>query len=376
MSKPGISILLLLVLGAASGAAQTKPVEVPMKFRDGMPAIDVMVNGQGPFLFAIDTAGQGDARADTALVERLGLRKVGEARAGDSSGRNARTLDIVRIDSIGIGDLEFRDLDAPTRSYNGRSPVKIDGILGFGLFKDHLLTLDYTAKKVRIEEGSLPEANSRDIVDFEDPRGIPVIEVFVGDRGVKAQIDSGNSVGGFTLPTAIVESSRLASEPRVVGTAQTVANTFEVKQARLEDSIRLGGFEYREPTVVYPAPSDANIGAAVLRDFSLTFDQRNKRVKLAQTIWKDEPAAAGNRDSALQEYVGQYGDRTVSSDGENLFIQRPGGMRIKLLDVSKDEFEPEIAPGSRIEFIRDGSGKVVEIDVLTPSGVWEKAKRG
>ncbi len=34
-------------------------VDVPMLFRGPMPAVEVMVNGQGPFLFAIDTGAQG-----------------------------------------------------------------------------------------------------------------------------------------------------------------------------------------------------------------------------------------------------------------------------------------------------------------------------
>ena len=376
MSKLGILCLLLFVLGVVSGTAQTKSVEVSMKFRDGMPAIEVMVNGQGPFLFAIDTGGQGDARADTTLVEKLSLKKVGEARAGDSSGTNVRVLDLVGIDSIKIGEFEFKNLEALSRNYNGRGGVEIQGILGFNLFKNHLLTLDYPGKKVRIEEGSLPEANGKDIINFENPRGIPVIEVGIGNQTVKAHIDSGNSVGGFILPTGIVEKSQLASEPRVVGTAQTVTNSFEIKEVKLKDSIRLGSFEFAEPTVSYPAPSNTNIGARVLRDFVLTFDQKNKRVKLAKTMWKDEPVAAGNPNSAFQEYVGQYGDRTVSTDGTNLFIQRPNGMKIKLLDVAKDEYKPEPVPTSRIKFIRDESGKVIEINVLTPAGTWEKAKKG
>ncbi len=282
MSKIGIIILFLCFLIIVPGFSQTKSVEVPMKFRDGMPAVEVMVNGQGPFLFAIDTGGQGQARADVTLVEKLGLKKVGEARAGDSSG-NVVTLDVVGIDSIKIGELEFKNLEAASRNYNGRSATKIDGILGFNLFKDHLLTLDYPNKKVRIEEGNLSEANGKDVLNFENPRGIPIIEANIGNQAVKAQIDSGNSNGGFILPTALVEKLQFASEPRVVGTAQTVSSTFEIKEVKLKDAIRFGAFVFAEPSVTYPSPSIPNIGARILRDFALTFDQKNKRLKLTRS---------------------------------------------------------------------------------------------
>lgn len=370
--------IALFFIGQIIGLAQAKSVEVPMKFRDGTPAIDVMVNGKGPFLFEIDTGGQGDARADTSLVEKLGLKKVGEVIEGDPSGKNNRAADLVGIDSIKIGDLEFRNLAAATRNYNRRSGgTKIDGVLGFELFKNHLLTLDYSAKIVRIEEGVLPKANGTDILDFENPRGILVVKLGIGDRTVKAHIDSGNANGGFILTNSMVEKSQLASEPRVVGQAQTVTNTFEIKEAKLKDKISFGGFEYTEPTVVYPGPSpvEANIGAMVLRDYALTFDQKNKRVKLDKKGWKAEPIAQKVTNAMFQDYVGQYGERTISDDGENLYIQRPNGQKLKLVEVAKDEYFPEPMPTAKIKFIRNNSGKITEINVLNRDGVWEKAKK-
>lgn len=379
MSKFGIICLFLVAFVSVniSLKAQGKAVELPMKFRDGEPVIEVMVNGKGPFLFAIDTGGQGELRADTSLVEKLGLKKVGEVIVGDPSGKNNQTSDVVGIDSIKLGDIEFSNLEASTRDYNRRPGMKIDGILCFELFKKHLLTLDYAAKIVRLEEGSLPQANGKDILNFENPRGIPVVKLGVGNQTIDAHIDSGNANGGFVFPTERIEKLQLASESRVVGKAQTVTNIFEIKEVKLKDTIRFGSFEYPEPTVVYPGPSprDANIGAKILRDFSLTFDQKNKRVKLDKKMWKEAPSAFKNTNIAFKDYIGQYGDRTISDDGENLYIQRPNGMKLKMIGVAKDEFTLEMVSTAKIKFIRDESGKVVEINVLNPQGVWETAKK-
>lgn len=378
MSKIGIICVSLLAFFAGNVflRAQTKSVEVPMKVHNGMPAIEVMVNGQGPFLFAIDTGGQGDARADESLVKTLGLKKIREVQAGDSSGKTI-PLEMVRINSIKIGDFEFRNLEALSRGYNSRSGVKIDGILGFELFKNHLLTLDYPAKKVRIEEGILPVANGKDILNFESPRGIPVVEISIGNKKLKAHIDSGNSTGGFILPTQMVEKLELATQPTVIGKAQTVVNTFEIKSAKLIDTISFGGFEYTAPTVIYPgpSPSEANIGAMILRDFVLIFDQKNRRVKLAKKMWKEEPVAVRSVNIAFKDYVGQYGDRTISDDGESLYLQRPNGMKLKLVAAEKDEYTIEVVPNAKVKFVRDESGKIIEINVLTPDGTWQKAKK-
>src|SRR5882724_4063643 len=163
-----LAISLLLTGSFAVSAKQSSAVEVPMIARGVMPAIEVMVNGKGPFVFAIDTGGSGKARADSSLVERLSLEKIGEARGGDGSGQNAQSMSIVQFDSLSIGTLEFHNVQAPSRNYNTRPGMEhIDGILGFDLFSDYLLTLDYPGKRVRIESGQLPSAGDNGIMNFE-----------------------------------------------------------------------------------------------------------------------------------------------------------------------------------------------------------------
>ncbi len=272
---------------AASATTQTAAsvvVELPMLFRGPMPAVEVKVNGQGPFLFAIDTGASGMARADASLVEKLALPEVGEARGSDGSGANARSMKVVRMTSLTLGSLELRDVTAPSRDYNTSPRLPhIDGILGFNLFADYLLTLDYAAKRVRIEKGQLPEPDGKEILRYESARGIPVVELLVGEAKVKAHIDSGNTIGTFVLPAELAEKLSFSSQPVTMGKARTVSSEIEIKEARLKGVIRLGRFEFPEPTITYPAVSqDANIGSKALQDFALTFDQKNLRVKLVK----------------------------------------------------------------------------------------------
>lgn len=356
-------------------AQETESVELPMKMRGLTPAVEVMVNGKGPFLFAIDTGAQGAARIDSSLVAQLGLKPTGQIQGGDGSGQNTRTMETFTLDSINVGGLNFKAVEAPSRNYNVSPNVpKIDGILGFNLFADYLLTLDYPAQKVRIERGELPAVDGKDVLSFDSPRGVPVVEILVGSQTLKADIDSGNMVGGFMLPTALVEKSALASEPVVVGRARTVTSDVEIKQVRLKDAIHLGGFEFADPTVTYPSLSAGNIGSKILSNFVLTFDQKNRRVQLTKTsaAITAKPSAAPE---TTNEYAGKYGDRTVSAENGDLYIQRPNGMKLKLVSVAKDEFTLEQVPAARLKFARDADGKIIEIQILTPAGVWEKATK-
>ncbi len=353
-------------------------VDVPMLFRGSMPAIEVMVNGQGPFLFAIDTGGQGLARVDSALVEKLKIQAVGKMQVTDGSGQNMRTLDVVELDSIAFGGVKFQAVRAPTRNYNtSASMPRIDGILGFNLFSDYLLTLDYPAKRVRLMRGELPKPDGAEIISFENPNGIPIVELVVGSSKVNAHIDSGNTIGGFVLPTSLVEKLTFAATPKIVGRARSVSNDVEIKEGRLKEKIRLGRFEFAEPTVVYPALSDdANIGSKVLREFALTFDQKNKRLRLER---HEQPEAAeltaASNASESNDYPGRYGERTISTEDGSLYLQRQGGPKLKLVSVSKDVFTLAEVPEARIKFARDESGRIIKLSVLNRAGEWEESKR-
>ena len=278
-----VLIIIALLSLAASAAAQDRTVVAPMHMRGLMPVVEVKLNGQGPFAFMIDTGAGMQADIDTSVAQRLKLPLNGIAVNGDPSGENDREVETTTIDSIGFGDAEFRNVTAVVRPQRiTKDYPDVDGILGFALFNDYLLTLDYRSMQVRVARGTLPAANGADILNFEIENRIPVIEVAIGRIRVRAHIDSGNFVAGFILPEEIVEQLQLVSQPVVVGRARCVSNQIELKQVQLKDTIRIGGFDFPQPTITFPALSDTNVGFKVLRDFALTFDQKNRRVKLVR----------------------------------------------------------------------------------------------
>src|SRR5437868_10190094 len=288
MWKPFVFTFSIFVLtaGAGSAIAQNSTVTVaPMKFRGLMPVVEVKLNGQGPFAFMIDTGAGMQADIDTSVATRLKLRSNGRAINGDPSGENDREVDTARIDSIAFGDAEFRNVTAMIRPQRiTRDYPDVDGILGFALFTDYLLTLDYPAMQVRLARGALPATNGADILNFEIENRIPVIEVGIGKIRVRAHIDSGNLVAGFILPEELAEQLPLLSQPITVGRARSVSNQIEIKQAQLRDTIYIGRYVYPQATITFPALSDTNVGLKVLREFALTFDQKNRRMKLDRKL--------------------------------------------------------------------------------------------
>jgi hypothetical protein len=259
---------------------------VPMLRSGGhLPVVEVRVNGRGPYRFAIDTGGAGLARIDSSLAARLDLPVVGSVTAGDPSGLNRIELPVVQVDSIEVGGARFVGLTAAARNFAAGPSAgdPVDGVLGFGLFADALLTLDYPGGRVLLERGALPPADGRDVLAYSDEDGIPSVTLRVDTLSVRAHLDAG-SPGGFTLPDSLEPRLALAEEPRVVGRGRTVNNTFEIRAARIQGEVRLGGAAYPNAVVefvsIFPF---ANVGARVLRDCRVTFDQRNHRVRLTRT---------------------------------------------------------------------------------------------
>jgi hypothetical protein len=77
--------------------------------------------------------------------------------------------------------------------------------------------------------------------------------------------------------------------------------------------------------------------------------------------------------SEPQLYLGRFGVRTISLEGEDLYLQRQAGPKLRLLPVSEDEFVLEAVPDARVKFVRGDAGDAAELHVLNRAGEWEKS---
>ena len=273
---------------AANAAPSRAPADgvtvVELKPFGTQPAVEVLVNGRGPYLFLVDTGASGVARIDSSVLSALQLPIVGTAQASGATGGAPVTVKRVSVQSLRVGNREYAGLTPLSRSYNveGDYVPNIGGILALNLFADELLTIDFPKRLLRIERGSLPQADGRTIFRYEANGDLIHLPIRIGGEQLTALVDTGTD-RSIDLPTSAVRRLRLATFPHPVGRATGVTNTVPISEAAIDGDLVIGSHRIRDPSVTFSDSFEFPIlGSVLLHDFAVTIDQRNHRIRLVR----------------------------------------------------------------------------------------------
>ena len=264
-------------------------VDVPIDISRRLPVTEVMVNGQGPFKFVVDT-GAGGTVVTSRLAKKLSLPVKGQAFAGAPTGQPPVPVDLVDLEAITIGEVEFQNvmgvaMDLSSVFVDGDVP---DGILGFRLFEDYLMILDLPGRRLRLDRGKLPSADEVGIVSYTLSHGmIPAIPLRVADLTFEAHLDTGNR-GAITMPSSNIDKLSLESKPVKVRDGRAVNNTFEITGSRLRGTAAFGDHVIENPDIHFTdVMPTANIGFEALKPFVMTIDQKNRRIRFQRRHAED-----------------------------------------------------------------------------------------
>ena len=287
----GIKRALFLLAFSATALAQQSPSfsvtgdsihSVRMDLDYGKPYISVMVNGKGPFRFIIDTGTGGDALVSPALASQLALPVVGQASLCDPSGQGSARTPIVLIDSLKFAGITFENVRALDHGFFAETG-QVDGVLGFTLFRDFLLTLDFPNRIVYLDHGALKPDGGKSVLPFRMPEGVPIAILHVdGLQPIEAQLDSGG--GGLVIPEHLSMLLKYDIDPVVFATGRSVSTRFELKAGKLASNVRIGRYTFIHPVVeIHPAFPLVNFGSPPMQIFAITFDQKNLLVRFTAT---------------------------------------------------------------------------------------------
>jgi hypothetical protein len=140
----------------------------------------------------VDSGASGMGRADVRLVKELGLTITGTST--NSDGINTTTITTVSIGALRIVQLTRHDVEVLSRDYNDPAPAPgtplLMGLIGRDFFLEHLWTIDYPARELRLSQDSIA-AGQPNVVSYETPFHIPFS---AGEHDTIGNVDTGSTL--------------------------------------------------------------------------------------------------------------------------------------------------------------------------------------
>jgi len=239
-----------------------------------------------PCRFLIDT-GSSATLVSPDVARRFALKQKKNAPPAKARVRSANggeiELEAVTLRRITLGDTIFHGVPALVydfTDFSGQLGVPIDGILGFPLFRETLLTLDYPGQRLvlaptPIAPGAAKPALRAASLAFNNERNTPLIPVQMGAESFIVLIDSGSD-GSLSLNPAGLHP-RFSHGPRMGTLISSLTGDRQQLTGRLAQDVLLGTHTIGQP-IVDLTDQLSSIGGELLRHFSVSFDQRHNLV--------------------------------------------------------------------------------------------------
>lgn len=253
-----------------------RTVSIPAELTHGTLFVDVMINGAGPFHMLVDTGCSGSIiTPEVALAAEV--QSTGEPRyleAVNSFG-NAGSMQYVVLDHLDLAGASFEGVSAGIVSLDLQSRIagtRIDGILGYTLFSDLFLTLDFPSRRIilsRAFPANLPPLRSQ--LAIQEDNDVPFVDLNVQGRNLRVMIDSGaNDNLELNRDTAAKLDWKVT--PRAAGLVAALGDTGRDYVGRLTGSAKLGSVSQPEP-IVSVGSASSRIGTGFMNTLCLVFNR-------------------------------------------------------------------------------------------------------
>ncbi len=208
---------------------------------DARMTVPVVINGQGPFEFVVDT-GADRSVLTPGIAERLALPAGPDVIVHGVSG--SVTSPTVRVEALRTGDARLANVTLPVLPYER---VGADGLLGVDILEGRNVIIDFAKKQLEVRRSQKMEEMTR------SPREVSVVadqkfgrltlaDSRIGGARSLAFIDSGGgvSIGNMALARAI--AARKRRSPDLVQPARllTAGGEMQLGEFRIVPSIVLG----------------------------------------------------------------------------------------------------------------------------------------
>jgi hypothetical protein len=242
----------------------------------------------GPYHFIIDT-GSSATLLTPEMVKRFGGRAVTNQAAVRVLGSNGevKLLNPVLLKRLQLGSARFEGARALVHDLSDLSNhlgVRIDGVLGFPLFRETLLTLDYLNPRVIITPRSVLTAFPGVTIPFNNEQNTPLIPIQLGAESFIALVDSGSDTALSLNTVGLHPSFQFGPKPGAL--VATLSGDRLRMIGRLGQPLTVGPYVIESP-IIDVTDELSSIGGGLLRNFTVTFDQKRNQVTFFR--WSYDP---------------------------------------------------------------------------------------
>lgn len=281
-----IGVCLALV-GCNQGRVRTNiSTELPATlglrgFRDA-PLLEATIDGIGPVAVVLDTGSTACVVSPELAAQLTGPVRPSRRRIVNAEGSETQVEAQTTIQTLSLGAISFERVDAIvadlselTRAYG----EPIHAIIGYPVFRELPLTIDFARRTVSIESARVGSAERVPVVDSQ----LPVVRAEIAGQEVNVLIDSASS-SGWAVPMEQIDfqpGSRRSKRVLMIDGASVVTD------GRLNGVARLGNLTFTQP-FVETTRGTPRVGVRGLGSLRVTFDQ------VQGVVWLEQVRAEAN----------------------------------------------------------------------------------
>jgi predicted aspartyl protease len=254
---------MLKALGTEEVAVVTAPENpLPIPFIKSLNLIftPVMINGQGPYDFAIDT-GATQTVLNEKLATELGLKPVTSTVMHGVGGGGKIETKLYSVKELSLGEVKVRNI--PVGTFNDPLVSQLaDGILGTAILSDFIITVNYPGNRVELARKRPPVAT-----------GAEVLPVWYFSNLLLLPLDVNGKRGNYIVDTGAVTTVLSHRTAAALGVDEKTPG------AKIDLGIAgVGGMEgvvLRVPDVTFKTPENTEAFPQVV---SINLDQISKMI--------------------------------------------------------------------------------------------------
>jgi hypothetical protein len=338
MKKIGLILLFLIKMNSVFAQGDfifdkgIDKISVPIKVINNLIFIPIEVNGV-ELNFLLDTGVEeiilfsleDNPNVKFYNSEKINLRGLGSKESVEGL---KTTNNVLKIHGLkATNQLVYVILD---ESFNLSSQIGIpvNGIIGYHFFKDNLVSVNYTKKKLVVSKNNEVNVNkirrnySEIPITVEKHKPYLLANVLIDkvEVPVKLLIDNGNS-DSFWLFQNLSEDIKVPSKNFDDFLGKGFSGEIQGKRARI-NKFAFDKYTFNSPIVAFPDSSSiksvrmvqnrlGSVGGGVLKRFSVIFDYKNEKLYLKKNSNFNDPFTYNKSGIEVQHHGLQWVQETV-----------------------------------------------------------------